>query len=108
MPTILNHLGYDEPYIAFGCDLLSTAPDETWAVNYTNNTYQYVKGGYILLFDGTKSIGIYSIDDHLLQTNLLGKVPQASKMEQELKAIIQSYMDRMLDNRLTADTLLAM
>lgn len=104
MPTILNHLGYDEPYVAFGCDLLSTAPDDTWAVNYTNNTYQYVKDGYILLFDGTKSIGLYNINDHLLENNLIGKVSQAKKMELELKGIIQSYMDRMLENRLTADS----
>lgn len=104
MPTILNHLGYDEPYVAFGCDLLSTPPDDTWAVNYTNNTYQYVKGGYILLFDGTKSIGLYNINDHLLENNLIGKASQAEKMELELKGIIQSYMDRMLENRLTADS----
>lgn len=102
MPTVLNHLGYDKPYVAFGCDLFSTPADDTWAVNYTNNVFQYVKHGYVLQFDGTKSIGLFSADDHLMEHNLLGKTDVQAGMERELKAIIQSYMDRMLSDRLTA------
>ena len=104
MPTLLNHIGYDRPYIAYGCDLFSTPEGDTWAVNYTNNTYQYVKYGHVLLFDGEKTIGIYDIDDHLMADNLMGKVKQQGEMERELKALIQSYMDRMLDDRLTPAT----
>ncbi|MDE6576669.1 MAG: LTA synthase family protein, partial [Muribaculaceae bacterium] len=100
MPTLLSYLGYDRPYLAFGCDLLSTPADDTWAVNYTNNIYQYVKNGYILQFDGEKTIGVYDIEDHLLERNLIGKTEEQPKMETELKAIIQSYMDRMLEDRL--------
>ena len=33
MPTVLSYLGYDRPYIAFGCDLLTTKDEDTWAVN---------------------------------------------------------------------------
>ena len=103
MPTLLNHIGYDRPYVAYGCDLFSTPSVDTWAVNYTNNTYQYVKYGYILLFDGEKTIGVYDINDHLMERNLSGKIEEQKIMEKELKAIIQSYMDRMLDDRLTPD-----
>lgn len=109
MPTMLDYLGYDRPYIAFGCDILNTPQEEQWAVNYINGVYQYVKGGYILQFDGQKSVGLYSIDDHLMSRNLLGKpgeaaIAVAQAMERELKAIIQSYMDRMLNDRLTVTT----
>jgi len=34
LPTLLGWLGYDEPYVAFGCDLMHTPEAETWAVNY--------------------------------------------------------------------------
>lgn len=103
MPTMLNYLGYDKPYVAFGIDLFNTPAEETWAVNYTNDVYQYVKYGYVLQFDGQKTIGLYGIDDHLMSRNLAGTTGVQQKMESELKAIIQSYMDRMLGDRLTAD-----
>ena len=95
MPTVLSYLGYDRPYISFGVDLLTTPVNETFAVNYVNDIYQFVKGKYLLQFDGIKTIAIYSLDDKLLKNNLLGKVPEQESMEQELKSIIQQYMERM-------------
>ena len=101
MPTILNHLGYQKPYLAFGKDLLNTPADSTWAVNYLNGIYQYVKYGHVLQFDGEKTRAVYSLDDRLMQENLIGRVPQQPQMERQLKAIIQQYMERMTENRLT-------
>lgn len=100
MPTLLNHLGFDKPYVAFGCDLFNTPADETWAVNYTNSIYQYVKGNYVLQWDGEKTRGIFDINDHLMERNLAGRVSEQEEMERELKALIQSYMERMIDDRL--------
>jgi len=101
MPTVLNYLGYDKPYVAFGCDLFSTPEAETWAVNYLSGIYQYVKGNYLLQFDGTRTTAMYEFrEDSLLQKNLVGMVPQQPAMERELKAIIQSYMTRMLADSL--------
>ena len=101
MPTILNHLGYDKPYLAFGKDLFSTPADSTWAVNYLNGIYQYVKHGHVLQFNGAKTTAVYALNDRLMQKNVIGKVPQQQQMEQELKAIIQQYMQRMTENRLS-------
>ena len=101
MPTILGYLGYDKPYITFGIDLLSTPADSTWAVNYLDGIYQYVKHGYVLQFDGERTRAVYSLDDRLMKHNLAGHVPQQAVMERELKAIIQQYMERMTENRLT-------
>ena len=100
MPTILEYLGYDKPYLSFGVDLLSTPAEETWAVNYLNGIYQYVKHGYVLQFDGENTRAVYALDDRLMKNNLVGKVPQQNAMELELKAIIQQYMERMTENRL--------
>lgn len=100
MPTLLNYLGYDEPYLAFGFDLFNTPAEETWAVNYLNGVYQYVKFGYVLQFDGKKTIGVYKLTDYTMKHNLLGKVKEQPQMERELKAIIQSYMDRMINDNL--------
>lgn len=102
MPTVLSYLGQKRPYVAFGCDLFSTPPSKTWAVNYNNGIYQYVKGDYLLQFDGTRTRAIYAFKtDRLLRHNLLGKLPQQAAMERELKAIVQQYMQRMNTNHLT-------
>ena len=103
MPTVLAYLGYDKPYIAFGCDLLNTADDDTWAVNYQGGIYQYVKGDYLLQFDGQRTKALYRFrTDLLLKHNLAAsKTDIVGNMERELKAIIQSYMTRMNENKLT-------
>jgi phosphoglycerol transferase MdoB-like AlkP superfamily enzyme len=100
MPTILEHLGYDLPYLSFGVDLLTTPAEDTWAVNYLNGIYQYVKHGHILQFDGQRTCGVYALTDSLMKTNMMGKVAEQPQMERELKAIIQQYMERMTQNRL--------
>lgn len=102
LPTVLGMMGYPKPYFGFGIDVLNTPADKTWAVNYLNGIYQYVHYGYVLQFDGTNSKGIYKLDDRIMQHNLIGKVPQQSQMESELKAIIQQYMMRMTQNRLNS------
>ena len=105
MPTILGMIGYSKEYIAFGIDVLNTPAEDTWAVNYLNGIYQYVKYGYVLQFDGTHTKAVYSLTDRLMKNNLKGKTPIESQMELELKAIIQQYMLRMTQNRLLPETL---
>lgn len=102
MPTILNYLGYEKPYVAFGQDLFNTAEEDTWAVNYMNGIYQFVKGSHLLQYDGTAVKAIYDYrNDRMLRTNLVGQIGETEQaMVQQLKAIIQSYMQRMNENAL--------
>ena len=99
----MGMLNYKKPYLAFGIDLLNTPAEQTWAVNYLNGIYQYVKHGHVLQFDGQQTRAIYSLTDSLMKHNLKGRVPQQPQMELELKAIIQQYMERMTQDRLLAD-----
>lgn len=100
LPTLLGMLGYDQPYLSFGCDLMATPTEKTYAVNYLNGIYQYVKYGHVLQFDGEKTKAVYSLEDRTMKRNLIGKVPRQKQMENELKAIIQQYMYRMTNNKL--------
>ena len=103
MPTVLGYLGYDKDYIAFGNNLLTTPDDQTWAVSYNEGLYQFVKGDYMiqLTHDGNlKSVYRFK-EDPLLKVNLLGQtIPEAEAMQSLLKAIIQSYMQRMVSDDL--------
>ena len=107
MPTLLGAVGSRLPYLAYGIDLLRTPAPQTWAIHYNNGIYQYVQNGRLLLFDGEQPTGWYNIEsDPLLTDNLIGKLPPADRplldtCLQRTKAIIQSYMQRMIGNRLT-------
>ncbi len=100
MPTVMGMLHYQKPYFAFGIDVLNTPADDTWAVNYMNGIYQYVKHGHVLQFDGKQTKAVYNLEDSLMQHNIAGQIPQQQQMERELKAIIQQYMERMVNDRL--------
>ena len=103
LPTIMGMLHYTKPYFGFGIDVLNTPAEDTWAVNYLNGIYQYVKQGHVLQFDGTQTKAVYALSDSLMKRNLIGKVPQQPQMERELKAIIQQYMTRMTQDRLSVN-----
>ena len=106
MPTMLNLVGYNKPYLTFGCDLLSTPDDDTYAVCYLNGIYQFVKHGLVMQFDGQNTTAVYRLDDYCMRDNIInGSVePQLkdtlAEMETELKAIIEQYMYRMINNKL--------
>ena len=100
LPTLMGMLNYQKPYFAFGQDLFATPDDDTWAVNYLNGIYQYVKHGHVLQFDGQNVSAVYSLQDSLMQHNLVGTLDIQDSMETELKAIVQQYMERMTQDRL--------
>lgn len=108
MPTVLSAVGYPNPYVAYGVDLLSTPPDSTWALHYNNGIYQYVRQGSLLLFDGEKATGLYRIaTDPLQQHNLLqGSGLKVQSLTSQVQAIIQSYMQRMIGDSLTVNPVL--
>ena len=103
LPTIMGMLHYPKPYFGFGIDVLNTPAEDTWAVNYLNGIYQYIKQGHVLQFDGTQTKAVYALSDSLMKQNLIGKVPQQPQMERELKAIIQQYMTRMTQDKLSVN-----
>ena len=101
MPTVLGLLGYDRPYVAFGQDVLSMTPEETFAVNYIpgNDYYQFVQGNWVVQFDGNDVVHAYQLrEDKEQKHDLKGKSPKV--YEQRLKSLIQQYMHRMNHNEL--------
>ncbi len=101
MPSVLGYLHYDKPYFAFGRDIVREI-SEPFAFNY-NNVYQLYQGNFFFQYDGSKPVGLYNFKkDRLLQRNVLNEHTEVGKkMEQKIKAIIQQYNNRMIENRLT-------
>jgi phosphoglycerol transferase MdoB-like AlkP superfamily enzyme len=101
MPSVLGLLGYNKPFVAFGQNIFNSS--EGMAVNYINGVYQLITDSWVLEFDGINSLSLYNYkNDPLLRQNLLlANRREAQRMEQLLKAIIQQYNNRMIDNHLT-------
>lgn len=98
MPTLLGYIGYDKPYVAFGKDLFNTPAEDTWAFNW-DFFPQYFKGNYVMRTDGDEVTEIFDyVNDPLLKKNLKGLFEGEEHMHDEMKAIIQSYMQRMKAN----------
>ena len=101
MPGILGYLGYDRPYCAFGFDVNKTA--DRFAVNYTNGIYQLYTDKYVLLFDGQKTTGLYPIHSDM-SDNLAGRLSEVQNdLEMKVKAFLQEYTTRMVENQLTVN-----
>jgi phosphoglycerol transferase MdoB-like AlkP superfamily enzyme len=103
-PTVLGYLKYDEPYFSFGRDRFNPT-ENPFVVNYFNGVYQFMEDGYVLKFDGEKPVGLFDYrNDITLKNNLLGQNPLVEgALLKRVKAFIQQYNNRMIDNNLIVD-----
>jgi phosphoglycerol transferase MdoB-like AlkP superfamily enzyme len=104
-PSVLGYLNYDEPWFSYGNNRFN--PNEKpFVVNYFNGLYQFLENSYLLQFDGKNSVGVYNYkDDIILKNNLLGKNPSVDEaLLNRLKAFIQQYNNRMVDNKLSVES----
>jgi len=101
MPTVLSYLNYDEDYFAFGNNLLDDSY-ESFAFNTSGSTYHLYMKDHILEMSDNIPIGLFNYKtDLFLENNLLGRNPDLQlQMEDKLKAIIQSYNSRLVDNNM--------
>jgi len=104
MPSVLGYLNYNKPFLAFGRNLFDNK-QVPFVINYTSGTYQLFMGDYLFLFDGNKATGLYRFKtDKLLKENILNTNQQLElELEQKVKAIIQQYNTRMIEDKLTAN-----
>ena len=99
MPTMLGLLGYNKPFVAFGQDLMKTPADSLWTINYSGGIYQFMQGDTLIQFDGNRVSNCYDLLSDPYMKHPLPHHP--TRMELKMKAIIQQYMKRMSEDRLT-------
>jgi phosphoglycerol transferase MdoB-like AlkP superfamily enzyme len=104
MPSVLDYLNYHGDYIAYGESVFDST-SKHYSICYFNNVYQLISGDLMLQFNGEKTLAVYDlVEDPLLKNNLVNKpVALFSRQEKLVKAIIQSYNERMSENKLTTD-----
>lgn len=99
MPSVLSYLNFDGEYIAFGNNLFDDS-ENSFAFNTAGSTYQLFMKDHMLEMVENKPVGFYNFKmDRFLDYNIIGKdtVLQGA-LEEKLKAIIQSYNARLINN----------
>src|SRR5690606_14635557 len=71
LPTVLDYLGYAEPFFAFGNSAFRTdAP--RFVINKLSGSYQWYMDGFLLTSKELEPEGLYNFgSDSLCQTNLI-------------------------------------
>jgi hypothetical protein len=103
MPTVLSYLHYEQPFVAFGENLL-TPNRKNIAINY-HNGFQLFHDHYLLQINNKEATSMYDyVNDPLLKNNILEKRKhQKDSMQNTIKAFIQQYHNRLIDNKMTAE-----
>ena len=101
MPTILDMLHYPKPFIAFGGSLLRDN-EPRFSLSYLNGNYQLIKDMNAWQTDFKISYSLYNFEkDSLLNNNLYSPNNNiANENDKLLKAIIQQYNNRLIENKL--------
>jgi len=99
-PTILDMIGYKDPFRSWGSSLLDKNHKD-FVFNYNSGVYYYAEGKYICTFDGKKAIGFYAASDRKLTKNLIQfRNKEMNNLETSCKAFLQDYYNRIIDKKL--------
>ena len=98
MPTVLGLTGYKKPYFAFGRDVFREPEREPVAVNYLNESYQFIGDSIVLFSNGAQTLFACERSD-TLQRHDVKALHGAAQTDGErlLKAILQQYYTHLRD-----------
>ena len=101
LPSMLGFMDYDKPFLSFGNDLFDTTACR-FSVSYIDGIYQLIKDGWSLLYDGKDVIGLYALDKPVnsRENEMYSNSDIADELANFLKAIIQQYNHRLINNQL--------
>jgi phosphoglycerol transferase MdoB-like AlkP superfamily enzyme len=102
LPSVLGLLNYKGSFLSFGKNIFKNN-EESFSISYLNGEYQLIADNYMLKFNGKNSISLYNLkNDSLLKKNLIfSELYKKKEMETFIKAYIQQYNNRMINNKMT-------
>jgi phosphoglycerol transferase MdoB-like AlkP superfamily enzyme len=102
-PTIIDMVGYNQPFRSWGRSLVSEKPSkmDPFVVSFIGQNYMYSEGNIICIFDGVKAVGFYDVNDLGLETNLISnRTNEMDAVELKCKAFLKDYFERIVDRNL--------
>ena len=103
-PSVLDLVGYTGTVSTLGRSLLRRDRPGR-AIIHLGGLYQLIEGERMLLFDGSRTKGLYAYKtDTLFASDLAQTEPEtAAAMEEQLKACIQRHAHALINNRMVVD-----
>ncbi len=101
-PSILDYLGYEEKFIAFGQSIFEPAVRH-FAVSGLSGIYQLISEGHVLKFDGERDVAFYNLElDSLMKNNIIRHQDSVQRsMSRLIRAVKQQFDQRIINNDLT-------
>lgn len=106
LPSVLDYLGYDEKFFAFGNSIFSTDTPR-FVINEHSGSYLWFMDDYLLSSIGMDPEALYDFrTDSLCRRNILVRNRDvAQEMIPYFRAFMQLYRSSVINNRLTVQTL---
>ncbi len=104
LPSVMDYLGYDKPFFAFGNSIFSNASPR-FTINEINNRYEFLMNGYLLKTETTNITEFYNFAiDNQCSNNLLHTPADSSLKTTEpyFRAFIQLYNSTLIHNKMYA------
>ena len=100
MPSVLSYLNYSGDIVSFGKNIFDSVGNNT-AANYMN-TFRWVQDNYVLEYNEGHTTGLFDYNnDRLMKSDLKDLlIPKRDSMERKMKAFIQQYHNRLLEDRM--------
>jgi phosphoglycerol transferase MdoB-like AlkP superfamily enzyme len=110
LPTVMDYLGYKEPFFAFGNSIFSNAYPR-YVINEETGNYQWYMDGLLLTTKGLKAAGLYNFEkDSLCNYNIIQR--QKPVLDRHIMpyflAFMQVYRYAMVHNKLWVEHTAAM
>jgi phosphoglycerol transferase MdoB-like AlkP superfamily enzyme len=101
MPTIMDYLNYPKPFFAFGSSVFDTTTSH-YAFIYHAGYHELIENYYVSQFADGRKLDLYDFKtDSILKNNIIDRHPDIqSYMEKKTKAIIQTYQQALISNKL--------
>lgn len=103
MPTLLDLMGYHEPFFAFGQSIFTDLSGVS--ASYIGDKFiffaTYENESYMLLYQDEAVLGIFSLKDVMQTKNLMENSSLSEGMVNALKAMIQTYNHALIRNEMT-------
>jgi phosphoglycerol transferase MdoB-like AlkP superfamily enzyme len=101
MPTVLDLLGYDQPFFSLGVNAFDQSAEHT-AIAFKHDQHQLYRNGQLICFDGEKTTFAFDLEkDPLNQNNLVNSDFSYTENEKYIKAYLQNYSKALLENKMT-------
>ena len=101
LPSVMDYLGYDLPYFAFGKSVFRNSGDGL-AVSFIDETYQLIQDGYSFNLRNNENNSLFNFaTDSTFLNDLVGiETIREKKMELKLKSFIQNYNSALIHNEM--------